>query len=497
MNVGQQVQFTKTAEVVTSIVAHPSGILEITRHTDHHQLQKLFGPAKDINGHSDAEVMLYLLAKETGWLDTFVQRASKARLTEFFADEMSRAVLGETSSSCNESESAKHERMRKEWRLDRHAFIRMPNHDTASPPLYQIGRRPAEKITAEGLLQADERLKSAVSREALGAWQPVVIATDGDETASPMDRVTLVPVVIDDGVARMPREGEKPMGSALVLEKPTLRVTNVAPTAGVSAASATSAAQQAAELKQCAGGFGESLRKKVAMYAKAIGVHAETRDGTDVPLDELINEVFSRVSAGGEAAATNVLPSRQTLLSKWRETDGAPADIVDDVLGTCQRALALWMARENFLRHRFRGMMIEASQLLLQSTPADESSRAQWTAKRDELLESIQWIDSDMGSKSYHPSHDAEEAFEVLHRGLGFRLGIGVLSLHELAKVAIGRLNKLQSPPAETHSTEQPAKTNVQPIPAEQSNGVRPATKQDLVVGGPQRPAWHSGVGTF
>lgn len=524
MSVGQRVQFTKTADVATTLVAHPSGILEITRHTDHHQLQKLFGPAKGINGHSDAEVMLYLLAVQTGWFDKFTGQCPPS----------AHATSGETKYQeyllTIEAEFVRGDRLvlhtrrgdgprrfvcdvpfltavEARNRIREVIDARQPDERAVKVELVAVGlgaalfdllkqeqrhidfvltRRNMPFPTTETAPTSSSmddsrpdasRFKSETVQQARGSWQCVAIA--GSE-APPPDRITLVPIVVDNGYARAPREGEKPTGNAVVLEKPTLRVTDAAPNDGA--------------VKKQPDDSGGSPRKLIVLYADAIGVPT-TKDGANLATEDIVAEIFARVSAGGEAAAFDILPGRQSLLAKLRETAGTPADVVDVVLGACQRALALWMSRENFLRHKFRGMMHHASKLILQASPPDGEARAQWVAQRDDLVEAIQWIDPEMGSKDYHPSHDAETAFDTLHNGLGYKPGTAVLTLAELAKVAIGRARKAVQPTQDESNahggTNEPnVPQTVMPLP----NGVR-SGQPDFVVGGPQRPPWHSGTG--
>jgi hypothetical protein len=225
----------------------------------------------------------------------------------------------------------------------------------------------------------------------------------------------------------------------------------------------------------------EGLRKRAAIYAEAIGIPAKVA-GRDVPLEDLIREIFNRVPAGGEAKASEILPGLQSLRARWREADGTALNVVDDTLGACQRALALWISRENFLRDRIRGALLDAQEVILGAVPPDGSSRVQWIAKRDALLETIQWLVSDMNSKSYHPSHDAEDAFGVLHNGLGFANGSFVMALKDLAQEAIARLAKLSPKP---------------PAPEPHIGGIPQPLDDGFVAGGPPRPKGTFGPGQF
>jgi hypothetical protein len=408
MSTGQRVQFTARAEVTTTIVAHPSGILEITRHSEHHGLRKLFGDAKDINGHSDAEVIIYLLAKERGLLPRFIERASTAH-------------------SFKHGFGAEGQQF----------FSTVMNADPTLPP----------KDAPEGM--------------------------------------AFTPIVIENQVARAAREDEQAIGYVVVPANATLRVS-----VNEAVESSGSALPDTRTRKL------DSLRIAAVMYANAIGVPT-SRDGIDLAVEDIVAEIFSRVTAGGEAVAADILPGRQTLLAKWRDTDGAPAVVIDDVLGACHRALALRMARENFLRHHFRGMMGQASELLVKAAlPPDGEDRAEWLANRDTLLESIQWIDADLGSKSYHPSHDAEAAFDALHNGLGFKHGTVVLTLADLAEMAIGRIRKAAQPAKdEPNDVGGASKPSAPHAGTAQSNSNRfGETEVEFVAGGPQRPNWHSGT---
>jgi hypothetical protein len=533
MSVGQRVQFTKTVDVTVSIVAHPSGILEITRHSDYHELQKLFGPAKGINGHSDAEVMLYLLAKETGWLDRLTVRAIEDEAKAHSSEQAPIVLEADYSATgrfllhvrqgdktwkradlpnLTTTEAAKDAIVSAIQELrqpDQPAHVYVHTNGIGAG-LFGMLKRPSKLIgfalfpTNRRLLESlvedavpagshvdASRFKGETPHQAREAWQFVAIAGENGEAPPAPGRIALVPVVVDNGYARSPREGEKPTGNAVVLEKPTLRVTD------------TLAAEQK-RTNELLGGIKsavengntsrDSFRKRIVLYADAMGVQT-TKDGANLATEDIVAEIFARVSAGGEAAASDILPGRQVLLAKLRETAGTPVDVVDVILGACQRALALWMSREYFLRHKFRDMMHCASKLLLQAPPPDGEAQAQWIAQRDDLLEAIQWLDPDLGSKDYHPSHDAETAFDTLHNGLGFKPGTAVLTLAELAKVAIGRIRRAVQPTQDQSSGLDEANTSGipsanMPLP----NGVR-SGQADFVVGGPQRPPWHSGTG--
>lgn len=534
MSVGQRVQFTKTADVATTLVAHPSGILEITRHTDHHQLQKLFGQAKGINGHSDAEVMLYLLAVQTGWFDKFTGQCppsahatGETKCQEYLLTIEAEFVRGDRLVLHTRRGDGPRRlvcdvpfltAVEARNRIREVIDARQPDERAVKVELVAVGlgaalfdllkqeqqhidfvltRRnmpfPTTETAPTSSLMDDSRpdasrFKSETVQQSRGSWQCVAIA--GSE-APPLDRMTMVPIVVDNGYARAPREGEKPTGNAVVLGKPMSRVTDAAPNDGA--------------VKKQPDDSGGSPRKLIVLYADAIGVPT-TKDGAT---EDIVAEIFARVSAGGEAAAFDILPGRQSLLAKLRETARTPADVVDVVLGACQRALALWMSRENFLRHKFRRMMHHASKLILQASPPDGEDRAQWVAQRDDLVEAIQWIDPEMGSKNYHPSHDAETAFDTLHNGLGYKPGTAVLTLAELAKVAIGRVREAAQPTPPEPAAQEPSTNTREPEGAwtferfkqnaaaeAAQHGYMPShTKDSLVVGGPQRLPWHSGTG--
>jgi hypothetical protein len=432
MSVGQRVRFTKTVEVAANIVAHPNGILEITRHSDFHQLQKLFGPAKGINGHSDAEVMLYLLAVETGWFDKFAGQCPPS----------AHATPSEVQA----------------WQLEnfRQNPVIMESHTADVPPM---GRTL-------------------------------------DEPSSP--------VVIERGVARPPREGEKPHGYAQPAIKPTLRVADRNAPQSISAAE-FDALDQAMPIPgwvppapirppfDVAEPEGqrpaptytmEALRKRVVLYAESIGCRAE-RDGRAIATEDLVFEIFGRIAAGGEAKAGEILPDVRGLKARWIDAGVDTAKAIDDAVGACQRALAIWIARENFALDRARETILEAERLLLDSQTLEDSERMQWFAKRDAWCEAARWTVSDVSARAlkaeYHPAYDAEEAFNVLHAGLGHRDGSFRMPLKNLAKEAIARIKN--------QATEA-----VTPAMPPQPQGMA-LVNLGGVVGGPQRPSWHSGTG--
>lgn len=469
MSTGQRFQFTVSAEVTTSIAAHPSGILEITRHTDNHGLKCLFGPPKSVDGHSDAEVMLYLLAQKTGWLDKLVERATKGPDT--LQGEGQEPLVLEADYVTDRFLLFVRQDGKSYKRADCPDFLGSDNaKDVILGAIRELRHQdqPAHVFVHTNGIGASlfDLLKreSRVVGFALYSTPARVISIESEAANTPLQtNGTMSPVVIDDGMARAARHGEKAIGIAHLPDHAVPQVPiEDSPLPPISPQSSS-----------------EGLRKRAAIYAEAIGIPAKVA-GRDVPFEDLVREIFNRVPAGGEAKASEILPGLQSLRARWREADGTALSVVDDTLGVCQRALALWISRENFLRDRIRGTLIDAQEVILGAVPPDGSSRVQWIAKRDALLETIQWLVSDMNSKSYHPSHDAEDAFGVLHDGLGFKGGSFVMVLKDLAQEAIARLAKLSPKP---------------PAPEPHSGGIPQPFDDGFVAGGPQRPKGTFGPG--